>query len=271
MEAMYGYYNLFNIGATATTGNSSDVILNGLAYAAGQNWNSKTAAILGGVSIISSGYIVKEQDTLYYQKFDVTGDSKYEHQYQQNVLGAQTAGTHLRNLYKTYDSSLAGDYSFIIPLYKNMPLSACARPATNQEHAEIATTLVGDVNGDNQVNVIDVITLINYLNGNTQLDSAGISAAKVSGNANITVVDVVMLINYLNGDAVLPSSSAISATVTTSTKVRLIPNGVEYKNISEGTSIKVLKLASEQIDNVYWDLVVSSNGVYGYIPRNHYQ
>ena len=66
-----GYYNIFNIGATATKGKASDVILNGLAYAAGQNWNSKTASILGGISIISSRYIAKDQDTLYYQKFDV--------------------------------------------------------------------------------------------------------------------------------------------------------------------------------------------------------
>ena len=267
-----GYYNLFNIGATAKTGRSYDVILSGLNYAASQNWNSKTASIMGGVSIISAGYIAKDQDTLYYQKFDVVGDSsKYEHQYQQNILGAQTAGTLLRKLYVKFDSNLSGNYSFIIPLYKNMPISVCSRPATNQEHTQNSGIRMGDINQDGQVNVIDVVMLINYLNGNAELDSNGIIAAKVCGKSDITVVDVVLLINYLNGDAVLQNSGVVSATITSSCKVRLTPNGIEYKNISEGASIKVLKLAVNPVNNIYWDLVVSSNGFYGYIPRNNYQ
>ena len=267
-----GYYNLFNIGATAKTGKASDVIMNGLNYAASKGWDSKTKSILGGVEIIASSYISKEQDTLYYQKFDVIGDSKYQHQYQQNILGAQNAGTYLKKMYSKFDSSLSGNYSFIIPLYKNMPSTACPRPATNQSHTTgTANGILGDLNGDNQVNVIDVVILINYLNGDAELDSSKIAAAKVSGNADITVIDVVMLINYLNGDAVLPTKSNITATVTTSTKVRLSPNGVEFKNISEGASIKVLRLATNQVNDVYWDLIVGSNGVYGYIPRNYYQ
>lgn len=266
-----GYYNLFNVGATATTGRKEDVIMNGLAYAADRNWNSKRASILGGMSTIANGYISGDQDTLYYQKFDVIGDSKYEHQYQQNVLGAQTAGTILRKLYKKFDSNLTGNYSFIIPLYKNMPVSACSRPATNQEHTTNTGIRMGDINQDGQVNVIDIVMLINYLNGNEQLSQEGQTAAKVSGGANISVVDVVLLINYLNGDAVLPNSSAISATVTSSVKARLSPNGVEFKTVSEGASIKVLRLATSPVNDIYWDLIVSSSGVYGYIPRNNYQ
>ena len=267
-----GYYNLFNIGATATTGRSYDVILNGLAYAASQNWNSKTASIVGGISIISSGYISKDQDTLYYQKFDVVGDSsKYEHQYQQNVLGAQTAGTLLRKLYKKFDENLSGNYSFIIPLYKNMPTTPCTRPATNQEHIQNPGIKMGDVNEDGQVNVIDIVLLINYLNGDAELSENGIMAAKVCGKPDITVVDIVLLINYLNGDAVLQNNGIISATVTASCKVRLVPEGADYKNLSEGASIKVLRLAVNPVNEIYWDLIVSSNGIYGYIPRNSYQ
>ena len=265
-----GYYNLLNIGATATTGNNYDVMLNGLSYAASQGWNSKTASILGGVSILSSRYISKEQDTLYYQKFDVTGDSKYDHQFQQNVLGAQTAGTLLRKLYIKFDSGLSGNYSFIIPLYKNMPTSNCPRPATNQEHTSGSGVMMGDVNQDGQVNVIDIVMLINYLNGNANISANGITAAKVCGNSNITVVDVVLLINYLNGNAVINSGSMISATVSSTCKVRLSPNGTEYASLSQGSSIKILRTAVSPVNNIYWDLIVSSSGVYGYIPRNNY-
>lgn len=266
-----GYYNLFNIGAYSASGNKADVILNGLAYAAAQNWNSKTASILGGVSIVASRYINRNQDTAYYQKFNVVGENLYEHQYQQHILGAQYAGTFMRKLYKTFDSELSGNYSFIIPLYKNMPSSACPRPATNIEHEELSSQIPGDVNGDNQVNVIDVITLINYLNGNVELDSTRILAAKVSGNTDISIVDVITLINYLNGDAMLQNNGVIPATVVSSTKIRLSPNGTEFDNISEGTSIKVLKMAINPIDEIYWDLILSSNGMYGYISRNSYK
>lgn len=260
-----GYYNLFNVGATSNS--KSGVILNGLNYAASQGWTTRRLSILGGVSVLANGYIAQEQDTLYYQKFDVIGDGKYQHQYQQNVLGAQNAGTYLKK-----SCSNDGNYSFIIPLYKNTPTSACPRPATNKQHTlGTINGFPGDINGDNQVNVVDVVMLINYLNGNVELDSSKIANAKVSGNDNVTVVDVVMLINYLNGDAVLPTNSTITATMTASTKVRLSPNGVEYKNISEGSSITVLRLATNQVNNVYWDLIVASNGVYGYIPRNNYQ
>ena len=267
-----GYYNVFNIGATAKTGRKEDVILNGLAYAASQGWTSKTASILGGVGIIASNYIAQEQDTLYYQKFDVIGSSKYEHQYQQNILGAQTAGSNLRKLYYTFDSSLSGNYNFIIPLYKNMPSVACPRPATNKQHTQNSSAgLMGDLNGDNQVNVIDVVMLINYLNGDVEIDSNKISLAKISGNSNITVVDVVMLINYLNGEVVLPNSGVITGTTTSSVKVRLSPNGTEFKTIANNTSIEILNRASTQVNGVYWDLVVSSNGIYGYIPRDNYK
>ena len=260
-----GYYNLFNVGATSNS--KGGVILNGLAYAAAQGWTTRRLSILGGVSVLANGYIAQEQDTLYYQKFDVIGDGKYQHQYQQNVLGAQNAGTFLKK-----SCSNDGNYSFIIPLYKNIPTSACPRPATNQQHTlETKNGIPGDVNGDNQVNVVDVVMLINYLNENVDIDSVKVANAKIAGNDDITVVDVVMLINYLNGDAVLPTASIKTATVTVSTKVRLSPNGTEYKNVSEGASIKILRLATSQVEGNYWDLIVASNGVYGYIPRNNYQ
>ena len=234
-----GYYNLFNIGATATSGGSNAVILNGLAYAASQGWNSKRASIMGGVSIISSGYIARDQDTLYYQKFNIVGSNRYNHQYQQNILGAQNAGTHLRTLYKA-NSNLSGNYNFIIPLYKNMPTNACPRPDTSKEHTQNSGIRMGDVNQDGQVNVIDIVMLINYLNGKANLNQNGVNASKVCGNSNVTVVDVVLLINYLNGDAVIKGNGAISATITSNVKVRLSPNGTEYKSLGNGTPIKVL-------------------------------
>lgn len=127
-----GVYNFFNIGATGN--GKDDVIRQGLAYAASQGWTTKRASIVNGTRIIAQNYIAKEQDTLYYQKFNVVGNNRFNHQYEQNILGAQTGGTSLRKIYKNMDSNLSGNYSFIIPLYKNMPTSACVRPSTTASH-----------------------------------------------------------------------------------------------------------------------------------------
>ena len=54
------------------------------------------------VSIISSSYIAKGQNTLYFQKFDVesSDNSLYYHQYMQNILAAQKEGETLKKTYK---------------------------------------------------------------------------------------------------------------------------------------------------------------------------
>lgn len=134
-----GYYNVFNIGAT---GNGKDnVILNGLKKASEKGWTSIEASIEGGVKIISENYIAKGQDTLYFQKFDVDNSdgNLYWHQYMTNILAAQNEGTTLR---KTFEKvgAIDANYTFIIPVYKNMPSSACLRPSEN--NTIISTDLV---------------------------------------------------------------------------------------------------------------------------------
>ena len=261
-----GYYNLFNIGATANT--QEGVMLNGLAYAAlpENNWTSRRESILGGVRIISANYISKEQDTLYYQKYDVIGDSKYEHQYQQNVLGAQTAGTLLKK-----SCSNEGNYSFIIPLYKNMPTSDCPRPSVSQEHSQNSGIMLGDVSGDGQISLIDTALMLNHIRGKITLTGNDLLAARVSGSENISLIDVALVLNVIRGKYSLPTSSYQNVTANTSTRLRLSPNGTEFNSVSNGMTLKVLQRAVEPVADVYWDLVVAANGSYGYINRQYYQ
>ena len=124
-----GYYNAFNIGAS---GNSKDeVILNGLKKAKSQGWTTLESSINGGIKIIASSYIAKGQNTLYFQKFDVENSdgNVFWHQYMQNILAAQNEGTTLR---KTFNNmgAIDSEYTFIIPVYKNMPATAANRPST---------------------------------------------------------------------------------------------------------------------------------------------
>ncbi|MCQ2519343.1 MAG: Ig-like domain-containing protein [Lachnospiraceae bacterium] len=113
-----GYYNYFNVGASG-----SNPIVAGLTYAKNAGWNTRYKSLQGGAQTIGNGYILKGQDTIYYQKYNVGPSSayaKYTHQYMQNIQAPSTEG------YKTWQSyknagSLNAPFLFTIPVYENMP------------------------------------------------------------------------------------------------------------------------------------------------------
>ena len=128
-----GVYNVFNIGAS---GNGKDnVILNGLARAEQEGWTTMEASIDGGVQFISSGYIARGQNTMYLQKFDVDDSATglYWHQYQQNIIAPQNEGTKLKLAFEECES-IDEDYTFIIPVYENMPSKASSRPNSDSSN-----------------------------------------------------------------------------------------------------------------------------------------
>ena len=152
-----GVYNVFNIGASGN--GKENVILNGLKKAQSKGWTTLESSILGGTEIIAQSYIAKGQNTLYFQKFDVenSDENLYWHQYMQNILAAQSEGETLR---KTFESvgSAESQYTFIIPLYKNMPSIASERPSTMTNEDVPITELV-------KVNVNNSLRLRNEPNG----------------------------------------------------------------------------------------------------------
>lgn len=145
-----GYYNVFNIGASGS--GTENVILNGLKKAQSYGWTSMESSIIGGTEIIAQSYISKGQDTLYFQKFDVENSdgNLYWHQYMQNILAAQSEGSTLRKTFESVGSADAA-YTFIIPLYKNMPSSASARPSTTSSSNTPTTTDLVKVNVTNSL------------------------------------------------------------------------------------------------------------------------
>lgn len=144
-----GYYNAFNIGASGNT--SSEIIANGLAYAQRKGWDTLEKSIDGGIGFVTDQYIKKGQNTLYLQKFNVTDSGTYWRQYQQNLMAAQKEGETLRNTYintNSYNSS----HTFIIPVYKNMPVEPVARPDGSNQ-APAATVDLVKVNVDSSLKI----------------------------------------------------------------------------------------------------------------------
>lgn len=198
-----GYYNLFNIGASGN--GTENIILNGLSKAQTEGWDTVEKSIDGGVQFVVSNYIARGQNTIYLQKFDVESSNSglYWHQYQQNLMAAQSEGSKLKSTFEKYNS-LEKEYTFVIPVYKNMPSTACAKPDSQQE-TSTTNSSYGDL---------------------------------VKCNADPSLI------------------------------IRDTPNGKstgEY--IYLGEIVTRVEKATEKVDGRYWDLIVKSDGVKGYVAR----
>lgn len=126
-----GYYNFFNIGAYGN--GASAIINNGYNYAVKNGWNNKRKAIIDGIQIIGSRYVGKGQNTIYFQKFNVTPADMYNHQYQQGIMAAESESRIMKKYY-TNAGTMANKRTFLIPIFENMSSTASARPDTNKQN-----------------------------------------------------------------------------------------------------------------------------------------
>ncbi len=112
-----GVYNPFNIGAYSS-------VTQGITYARNKGWTTPQKSVNGGAKFISSGYINNGQNTIYFQRFDVThGISKVgTHVYMTNIRAPFFEATSTKTAYKAYGITKEA-LTFIIPVYKDMPAS----------------------------------------------------------------------------------------------------------------------------------------------------
>lgn len=131
-----GYYNFYNIGTSNST------VAGGAAAAALEYakkgsttanntkylipWNNPYRAIVGGAKYIGNDYVNKGQDTLYLQKFNVTGSNTYSHQYMSNI---EAPASEAKKTKAAYDDMEDMALTFSIPVYKSMPDEVCAEPS----------------------------------------------------------------------------------------------------------------------------------------------
>ena len=135
-----GYYNFFNIGAYAHSGNGA--VTNGAIYAKNQGWNTPYKCILGSAQFLGKNYIHKNQNTTYYQKFNVAGENLYNHQYMSNI-NAPTSESKIR-ANKATQAELAGGMSFVIPVYKEMPETPAPKPSEKGNNNNFLDSLTVD-------------------------------------------------------------------------------------------------------------------------------
>lgn len=116
-----GYYNYFNVGVNGAS--TAEKIQKGLTYAKQKGWNTRYKSLDGGAATIGNNYILKGQDTVYLQKFNVDVNSPhglYNHQYMQNVQAPASESSSIKRMYAG-TGSLDSGFVFKIPVYQNMP------------------------------------------------------------------------------------------------------------------------------------------------------
>ena len=179
-----GYYNFFNIGVY---GNNK--IANGMNYAKNNNWNTPFRALKGGALFMYDGYISVNQDTIYYEKFDVsTTNGNYTHQYMQNLAAPiQEGGSKYSGYVSSLASYLNNGVTFVIPVYNNMPNYAVTAPRVGNPNNYLKALTV---NGSSVSNFS-----YNTYNYNVYLDSnvtsVNIGASVINSNTKVSGVGTI--------------------------------------------------------------------------------
>lgn len=125
-----GIYNFYNIGAYHST-KPGGAVANGLSWASKDTtymrpWNTKYKAILGGAQYLGSNYINVGQNTLYLQKFNMTSNSTYNHQYMANIEAPASEAQKTAEAYGIDKANMS--LVFSIPVYYAMPSKVCPMP-----------------------------------------------------------------------------------------------------------------------------------------------
>ena len=162
-----GYYNFFNVGASGDT--NADVIKNGLEFAKQSGWTTPELSIVGGAKRLNDNYMLKGQDTYYYQDYSVFFTNEdYCFQYAQAVHDAYNKGSKLKSMFgEKYDSTLY----FRIPVFDQMPTSAYPLPEKNNK---LNNYYINDIVASGLTPSFDRYNF-NYsfsVNGNTQITVA---------------------------------------------------------------------------------------------------
>ena len=145
-----GYFNFYNIKATGTNPAIQGLVwamggVNQTETSYGRPWNTPYRSIVGGAKFLSKDYISVGQNTLYFQKFDVSrSDGHYSHQYMQNITAPLTEGVEAYTGYSNIEGVLDEALVFIVPVYDNMPESRVEAPKNESPNSYLSSIKIND-------------------------------------------------------------------------------------------------------------------------------
>ena len=205
-------YNFYNIGANSSGCmidgvHVSEPIKCGLQYAYNKGWDSADIAIKKGAKQIAAGYINEGQNTLYFQKWNVTNNSygNYSHQYMTNIVAPVSEAKSTYKAYNEIEGLLDSEIEFIIPVYENMPEVISSLPNKIDEEE------VEEKEEEKEIlNISEVISKSGYsIHGDFLVNiKIGETAVDVLGKLKSTSEDI--LVEIIRGENSIYSKEALA-------------------------------------------------------------
>ncbi len=227
-----GYYNFFNYGAKPNA-DGTGAVTNGAIYAKNNGWNTPYKALYDSAASIGKGYINLGQDTLYYQKFNMTNTTSglYTHQYMTNVQAPSSEGS-IRRRSMTQEA-LDSELVFTIPVYKEMPQAVAPKPTTTGNNNNFLHTL--SVEGQALTPSFDRYTAFYSLQVGSGISQVTIHAERSDGGATVNGGGTV---NLAPGENNIPitvtATSGKTRTYTVSIFREIDPNNPYAPSIGGG-------------------------------------
>ena len=255
-NSLDGYYNFYNIGAYPDSQYNLGAIGRGLAYAAGylggnsygRPWNTPAKAIAGGAEFLKEQYVSRGQNTLYYEKFNVSPNKYYTiymHQYMTNIYAPMAESKDIYNAYKT-GNMLDTNFTFLIPIYTDSGASSSGSNASSMSYNNYLSSL--KVNDVNLPDFGKEIKEYQY-NINTNSDTVVVSATTEDGGATVSGVGTLTFIDdKINTNIVVTAPSG---------SVRNISLLITRTRDLNGENIKVDEVVNKM------GVKVNNNYIYG--------
>lgn len=208
-----GIYNFYNIGASDSI--TGGAVTNGLKYASTgttfmRPWNNPYKSIVGGAQYIAVNYISKGQNTVYFERFNVTPGNTYKHQYMTNVAAANSEASKTYTAYKGWMATKA--LAFVIPVFNNMPETPCAAPVGDgNPNCYLKSLAVTDITGINNYTMTPVFTI---MDGGASTYNIYVPATETAVTIKAETVNANAIVSGAGTIQLIDSTTTIPLTVT---------------------------------------------------------
>ena len=290
------YYNFFNYGAN----DEGSAVSNGLAYAVSKGWNNQYIAIVEGAKLLANDYTNAGQNTAYFYKWDVVGDTiltagntitissdcLFRHQYMTNIQDPTSQTSRLYNTYLSNDI-LDASLNFIIPVYNDMPnlnkLPTSLTEADGELYYSVGTGVnvrSGPGTGYSAIGIINTLDeVVAMQERETSVDSNGTKWDKVKlSNGVVGYVASQYLKSCSTSDTNIEIKQEEETAIATATvqltdgslRIRGTPSssGVRVGSIEKGEVLEILQKDVAYNDNYTW-YKIRYNGITGYVASQY--
>ena len=128
----------------------------------------------------------------------------------------------------------------ILTLYNVLLTNSAGATSTPQvENTEITESTVGDVNGDGQVNISDLVLVA------SNLGKTGRNAADVNGDGIVNITDLVLVAGALGTNAAAPSLHPQVLEMLTATEVKQWLTQAQQLNLTDITSLRGVRFLEQ--------------------------